>query len=344
MNEMKNCDDVIIIGGGPTGLFASFYAGLRDMTVKIIEAKSTLGGKVHVYPEKLIWDIGGQTPILGADFIRQTIKQGLTFDPTVCCEEEVLSIRKEAQHFIVTTNRTAHYSKAVIITAGYGIIQPKSIGLEGEERFKKTNLFYTVPSIQQFAGQRVLLSGGGQSAVDWANTLLHVTDDVTVVYRRQEMSGHEQEIQQLMNSKATVLLNTSIQRLQGDECITSVVVEDEQTKQRQVMETDAVIINHGYERNLKLLEDSNLHLKMHEDYGILGNVFGETSEPGIFAAGDALNYEGKLHLIVGCYQDAVHAVNSAKQYIDPLSEKHEMVSSHNKKLKEKNEKIYATLQ
>lgn len=334
--------DVTIIGGGPAGLFASFYAGLRDMSVRIIEAKPALGGKVHVYPDKLIWDIGGQPPILGSDFLKNSVEQGVTFHPEICCNQEVSSIRRlEEGGFSLTTLTGQEYqSRTVLIAAGFGTVKPKKIGLEGEEIFKQTNLFYTVPTIEQFRGQRVLLSGGGKSAVDWANTLLHVARSVTIVYRNSEMIGHEAEIKKLMSSQAKVILGASIQKLNGIESIDSVIIREEQTDTETRIETDAVIINHGYEKNMRLMTTSDIKIAKHEKKGLIGTNLGETSEPGIYLAGDALTYEGKLNLIAGVYQDAVHAVNQIKTFIDPNASKIEKKSTKLPKLKLRNQEIY----
>ena len=165
--------------------------------------------------------------------------------------------------------------------------------------------------------QRVLLLGGGKSAVDWANTLLHVAESVTIVYRKEEMVGHEAEIRRLMTSDAKVILGSSIQKLVGNKTIESVIIREEKTNDETMIETDAVIINHGYEKNMRLMDTSDIQLDKHEHKGLLGSTFGETSEPGIYLAGDSLKYPGKLNLIAGAYQDAVHAVNQIKTFLDP---------------------------
>ena len=129
-------DDVIIIGGGPAGLFASFYSGLRGMRVRIIDIQDKLGGKMHVYPEKIIWDIGGLAPKPCFEVIQDTVKQGLHFEPEVNLEERVIDIRKiEQQHFEVETDKgNVFSSKSVIIAIGGGIINPKQLDIKDEER------------------------------------------------------------------------------------------------------------------------------------------------------------------------------------------------------------------
>src|SRR5699024_1619478 len=141
--------DVTIIGGGPAGLFSAFYSGLREMKTKIIEYQPYLGGKVHVYPEKLIWDIGGLSPVTGQQFIEQVVNQGLTFDPTVIVDEKVTSIDKnEVGHFVIeTASGESHLSKTVILAIGSGILKPTKLEIEGAERFEVANLQYTVQSL-----------------------------------------------------------------------------------------------------------------------------------------------------------------------------------------------------
>lgn len=140
--------DVTIIGGGPSGLYASFYAGLRDMSVRLIDVQSELGGKMRIYPEKIIWDIGGIAPKPCHEILKDTIKQGLYFKPEVHLNERVVDIRKKSErHFEVETEAGEIYtSKAVIIAIGAGIINPKQLDVKGVERYQLTNLHYVVQS------------------------------------------------------------------------------------------------------------------------------------------------------------------------------------------------------
>ena len=134
--------DVTVIGGGPAGLYSAFYSGLREMKTKIIEFQPTLGGKIHVYPEKMIWDVGGLTPIPGAKLIEQLVQQGLTFDPTVVLNEKVESITRNEEGIFILEGSSGekHYSKTVIIAVGSGIINPQKLDIEGAERFEFSNL------------------------------------------------------------------------------------------------------------------------------------------------------------------------------------------------------------
>ncbi len=336
--------DVTIIGGGPAGLYSAFYSGLREMKTKIIEYNTYLGGKVHVYPEKMIWDIGGLTPVSGEKLIEQIVQQGLTFEPELVLGEKVTSINKNADgnFVIMTSTNQRHLSKTVILAVGGGILKPTKLDIEGAERFEISNLHYTVKSLARFKGKTVLISGGGNTAVDWANELEPIAEKVYLTYRKDMLKGHEAEVSRLFNSSVECLLNTSIQKLiaaSDHETIEKVELLSVEDGNEIHLAVDEVIINHGYDRDEELTSTSGLNIKMAEDYGIAGNSVSETSVSGLYAAGDILNHEGKLHLIAGAFQDAANAVNKAKQYIMPDADSYAMVSSHNELFKNKNREL-----
>lgn len=339
--------DVTIIGGGPAGLFAAFYSGLRELKTKIIEFLPFLGGKVHVYPEKMIWDVGGLTPVPGSQLIDQMIAQGLTFQPEVVLGEKVTSIAKdEAGHFVIhTASNQTHCSKTVILAIGGGILKPIKLEIEGAERFEVTNLHYTVKSLERFKGKTVLISGGGNAAIDWANELAPIAKQVYLIYRKDTLKGHEAEISRLENSSVECLLNTSIEKLiaaADHERIETVVLNWNEHGELLELEVDEVIINYGYERDKELLANSDVKIELH-DHWISGSPMSETSMPGIYAAGDILHHDGKLHLIAGAFQDAANAVNKAKQYVTPDANANGMVSSHNDLFRKKNRELMKSL-
>lgn len=336
--------DVTVIGGGPAGLYSAFYSGLRGMKTKIIEYQPVLGGKVHVYPEKMIWDVGGQTPIPGAKLIEQMVQQGLTFGPEVLLNEKVESIARDADGIfeLHTAGSGIHRSRTVIVAVGGGILNPQKLKIEGAERFEVSNLNYTVKSLQHFKGKTVVISGGGNSALDWANELEPVAKKVYLAYRKEELGGHEAQVDQLLSSSATCMFHTQITKLiasDNHEVIERVELTNSKTGEVSVVAVDEVIINHGYERDMSLLENSGLKIDRVDDYYIAGNSRCQSTVPGLYAAGDILHYDGKLHLIAGAFQDAANAVNSAKLFIEPQAHRSAMVSSHNEVFKERNREL-----
>ncbi|XID91964.1 NAD(P)/FAD-dependent oxidoreductase [Paenibacillaceae bacterium WGS1546] len=343
MNEME-LYDVTIIGGGPAGLYSAFYSGLREMKTKLIEYQPFLGGKVNVYPEKMIWDVGGLTPVTGERLIEQLIAQGRTFDPTIVLNEKVTSISKDADgRFVLdTASGTKHYSRSVILAVGGGILKPTKLQLEGAEKYEVSNLHYTVKSMARFKGKTVLISGGGNSAIDWANELEPIAEKVYLTYRKEALKGHEAEVSKLLGSSVVCLLNTEIDKLiavPGQEAIDRVLLRNHDDGAQVELRVDEVVINHGYERDKDLLENSAVRIAMKNEYGVAGTPMSETSVDGIFAAGDILAHEGKLHLIAGAFQDAANAVNKAKQYITPEAQAYAMVSSHNDRFLERNREL-----
>lgn len=336
--------DVTIIGGGPAGLYSAFYSGLRGMKTKIIEFHPFLGGKVHVYPEKMIWDVGGLTPTTGEKLIEQLVAQGLTFNPTVVLNERVASMAKGEDDIFVlrAASGAEHYTRTVILAIGGGILKPTKLSLEGAEKYEVSNLHYTVKSLSRFKGKTVLISGGGNSAIDWANELEPIAKKVYLTYRKEALKGHEAEVSKLLAGSAHCLLNTEIDKLiaaPGEERIDRVLLRNKDDNAQVELMVDEVIVSHGYDRDQQLIENSQITIAMHAEYGIDGTPRSESSFPGVYAAGDILNHEGKLYLIAGAFQDAANAVNKAKQHIAPNADSYGIVSSHNEIFMERNREL-----
>jgi thioredoxin reductase (NADPH) len=337
--------DVTIIGGGPAGLYSAFYSGLREMKTKIIEYQPVLGGKIHVYPEKMIWDVGGLTPISGENLIKMLVEQGLTFQPSVVLGEKVDAIEQNEEGIFIlrTSSGEKHYSKTVIVAVGSGILNPQKLNIEGAERFEISNLNYTVKSLMHFKDKTVIISGGGNSAIDWANELEPVAKKVYLTYRKDCLGGHEAQVSQLTAGSVDCFFNTTITKLiagtEQQDVIDRVELTNHETGKVRELHIDEVIINHGYEQDTSLLKNSEINVEIADNFFIAGNAVSESSVDGLYAAGDILKHEGKLNLIAGTFQDAANAVNKAKQYVQPDANQMAMVSSHNEVFKSKNKKL-----
>ncbi|MFC3039462.1 NAD(P)/FAD-dependent oxidoreductase [Virgibacillus xinjiangensis] len=339
---MKELFDVTIIGGGPAGLYSAFYSGLRGMKTKILEAQPSLGGKVTLYPEKMIWDAGGQPPVTGAVFAKQLVEQALTFNPAVVLNRKVDFLEKDGNNqFVITTDDgSKHHSKSVILANGGGIITPKRLEIEGASRFEGNNLHYRMPSLKSLHNKVVMISGGGNAAIDWAVELVDIAEKVILVCRKGEAGAHEAQVEKLENSNAVILRNTVIRSLEGagshlDEAVLENVWTGEISKER----VHHVLVHHGYHQDNSLDTSDNLPMERTEDGFYSGDAQGCTSQEGIFAAGDNISYEGKVNLLVGAFQDAVNAVNSAKNHIDPSAAATALVSSHNEQFDERNKQM-----
>jgi thioredoxin reductase (NADPH) len=308
--------DILIIGGGPAGLFAAFYAGMRQASVKIIECMPQLGGQLTaLYPEKYIYDVAGFPKITAQELVNNLLEQMKLFPVQVNLEEKVLNVVKKAERsFEVTTNKGVHYAKAVIITAGVGAFAPRKLELEGAEKYEKTNLHYFVSDLNAFEGQKVLISGGGDSAVDWALMLEPIAERVYLVHRRDQFRAHEHSVEKLKESNVKIITPVEIVGLQGAERIESVVIRDTKTNETTEIQVDAVIVNYGFVSSLGPIAEWGLKI---EKGSIVVDTRMETNIPGIFAAGDIATYPGKLKLIAVGFGEAPTAVNNAKVYIDP---------------------------
>jgi len=333
--------DVTIIGGGPAGLYSAFYSGLRNLKTKIIEVQPVLGGKVNIYPEKVLWDVGGLPPIQAQYFVQNLIKQANTFLPTICLNTKVEQVEKQGDIFVISTNQgEVHYSKTIIVAVGGGILNPIKLELEGAEKYEMTNLHYTILGLERFRDKKVLVSGGGNGAIDWAVELLPVAKEVVVIYRKEQITAHESQVEKLKEHGVQIRLCAEIQSLVSNDNKTGIeqVIISQHGVTHQ-LQADDVLISHGYNREISLSFDDDIQPVRKDDYYLVSQGQCSTSVPGVFGAGDIISYDDKVNLLLGTFQDAVLAVNNACRYINPQAEKYAMVSSHNEKFNKKNKEL-----
>ncbi|WP_237684622.1 NAD(P)/FAD-dependent oxidoreductase [Paenibacillus arenosi] len=299
-------------------MFAAFYGGMRQASVRIIESMPQLGGQLAaLYPEKYIYDVAGFPQVTAQQLVDSLKEQMDHFNPDVRLEEKVLHVNKlDERLFEVKTDKEIHYARAVIITAGIGAFEPRRLDLPEAAAFEKTNLYYFVSDLQKFKGQKVLISGGGDSAVDWSLMLEPIAEQVTLIHRRDKFRAHEHSVEQLMNSKVNVVTPKEIVQLHGEERIERVTISDVKTKETTDIEVDAVIVNFGFVSSLGPISEWGIHI---EGGSIVVDSRMETNVAGIFAAGDVTTYPGKLKLIAVGFGEAPTAINNAKVYIDPTA-------------------------
>lgn len=326
MKEDQKVYDITIIGGGPAGLFTAFYGGMRQASVKIIESLPQLGGQLSaLYPEKYIYDVAGFPKIRAQELINNLKEQMNKFSPTISLEQSVDKVEKQEDGiFKLTTNSEIHYTKTVIITAGNGAFQPRRIELEDARKYEDSNLHYFIDDLNHFADKKVLVCGGGDSAVDWALMLEPIAEKVTLTHRRNKFRAHEHSVENLMNSKVEVMTPFVPTEFVGDGEIKQVILEEVKGERKETLDVDAVIVNFGFVSSLGPIKEWGLEI---EKNSIVVNSKMETSVPGIYAAGDICTYEGKVKLIACGFGEAPTAVNNAKAYIDPKAKLQPMHSS-----------------
>ncbi len=318
--------DITIIGGGPVGLFTAFYGGMRQASVKIIESLPQLGGQLSaLYPEKYIYDVAGFPKVRAQELVDNLVEQANQFDPAIALNEAVQEVEKlEDETFKLTTNKGVHYTKTIIITAGNGAFSPRRLKIDNCQEFEESNLFYHVDNMERFAGQKVMVCGGGDSAVDWALMLEPIAEQVTLVHRRDKFRAHEHSVEQLHNSSVNIMTPYNPEELIGTGSIDQVVLKEAKGDGIETLDIDSLIVNYGFISSLGPIKDWSLDI---EKNNIVVNSRMETNIKGIYAAGDICTYPGKVKLIASGFGEGPTAVNNAKAYIDPKAKVQPMHST-----------------
>jgi thioredoxin reductase len=313
--------DITIIGAGPAGLFGTFYAGMRQMKTKVIDALEQPGGQVAVlYPEKYVFDAPGYKKILAKDLVKNLVDQAFQFNPTVVLGERVISLKKQDGIFqLLTDKNTTHYSKTVLVAAGVGAFSPNKLDAPGVAEYEGKGVYYFVRDKSLFKGKKLLIVGGGDSAVDWALNMNGWASSVTLIHRRDVFRAHEQSVKELMSCGADVKLFYELRRVTGDGTgVKQAVIFDNRTNAEMTLDVDAILINAGFRADLGPIRNWGLEIQGRE---VKTNGRMETNIPGVYVAGDIAGPTDsvKLNLIATGYAQAAIAVNVAKNFIDPSS-------------------------
>jgi thioredoxin reductase (NADPH) len=308
--------DLTVIGGGPSGLYAAFYAGLRGMSVRIIDSLPELGGQMRaLYPDKNVYDMPGFPKVLGNDLANRLVEQALQFRPELLLNETAKTLGRASEVYVIGTESGLECpTKTIVLTSGAGAFSPVRLDVEGERRFEGCGVFYGIRDIERFRGKRIVVVGGGNSACDWALHLAEVSSEVTLVHRRDAFRAHEHTVGRLENSSVRLRLWSVVIELKGNGRLEGVVIQDTRTQESETVPVEAAIINLGYKSALGFIRDWGLAVE--KNHVVVDGHY-HTNLPGVYAAGDVCTYPGKLRLIATGVGEAATAVCFAKVFVDP---------------------------
>ena len=304
--------DLLVIGAGPTGLFATYYAGFRGLSVAIVDSLPELGGQITaMYPEKQILDVAGFPSVKGRDLVEGLVAQAATAHPEYFLDRTATTLTDDGDTVTVgLDDGTAIRAKAVLITAGIGKFSPRA--LPAGDGWVGRGLEFFVPSFAPYAGKDVVIVGGGDSAFDWALHLEPVAQSVTLVHRRDAFRAHERTVQQVRDSAVEIVTRAEVSALRGNGVLESVeiIVDGEATTRP----AQAVVAALGFIADLGPLQQWGIEVSKRH---VLVDPSMRTNRARVFAAGDITEYTGKVRLIAVGFGEAATAVNNAAVAIDP---------------------------
>ena len=312
--------DITIIGGGPTGMFAAFYAGMRGATARIVDALPQLGGQLAaLYPEKYIFDVAGFPKVLAKELVSALSEQMGQFTPDVQLAQRVTGLEEDGGSFVLVTEAGRFPTKAIVIAAGIGAFSPRRLPQACAQPWYGRGVYDVVTNPDDYIGKKVVIIGGGDSAFDWASQLQSRATRVSLVHRSDRYRAHAATVKEVQAAAAAGRADLfPFHELADVVCTTesfsAVVLKDIKAKTTRTIEADVVLPMLGFVSDIGPLADWGLTLQKDE---VVVNGLMETGRPGIWAAGDVTTYPGKLKLIAAGFSEAATAVNQAVHWIYP---------------------------
>jgi thioredoxin reductase len=306
--------DLVVVGAGPTGLFATYYAGFRGLRVAVIDSLPELGGQITaMYPEKAILDVAGFPSVKGRDLVGGLVEQAAAAEPTYLLGRTATTLdHRDDGLTLGLDDGTSVHAAAMIITAGIGKFSPRPLPV-GDDWLGR-GLEFFVPSFEPYTGKDVVIVGGGDSAFDWALHLEPIARSVALVHRRDRFRAHERTVDQVRATSVEIVTNAQVTALRGNGAIEEVeiTVGDEV----HVRPAQAVVAALGFVADLGPLQQWGLET---EKRHIVVDPSMRTNLARVFAAGDITDYTGKVRLIAVGFGEAATAVNNAAVVIDPAA-------------------------
>ena len=313
--------DITILGAGPSGLAAAYYAGHRDASVRIIESLEQIGGQVAaVYPEKHVFDVAGYPKIQGQALVDLCAEQGLQYGPEVRLGEEVQTLERLSENgeelLSVTTDKGGPFlSRALIITAGHGAFEPRKLGVDDIDAWEGKGLHYFVREKDVFRDRTCVIVGGGDSALDWTLGLQDTArHPIALVHRRDNFRALETSVNEAKQleteGRVKILTPYEVREVHGDGHISAITVENTQSGESEQVECDALITLLGFHSHLGAIADWGLELEGKRQIKI-DPTSCQTNLPRVYAAGDVAGYPGKITLITIGMGEAAIAANNA---------------------------------
>lgn len=312
--------DITIIGGGPTGLFARFYAGMRGVTAQIIDALPDLGGQLTaLYPEKYVFDVAGFSKVLAKDLVKALVEQSAQFGGPEHLNQRVTGLEEADGHFVLVTETDRFPTRSILLAAGIGAFSPRRLPQACAERWYGRGIHDVVGDPEAYRGRRVVIIGGGDSAFDWTQQLIGRAARVSLVHRSDRFRAHGATVADVQRSvaarEADLFTFHELFDVQSDgDRLTGVVLRETKTKATREVPCDVILPMLGYVSDLGDLVNWGLTLEKDE---IVVNTQMEAGRPGIYAAGDVTTFPGKLKLIAAGFAEAATAVNQAVHWVYP---------------------------
>jgi thioredoxin reductase (NADPH) len=312
--------DIIIIGAGPTGLFTVFEAGLLGLKCHIIDSLVKPGGQCsEIYPNKPIYDIPAYPEIMAGDLIRKLLDQIKPFDPGYTMGESAVELKKSDGEFIITTDKnTKIKGKVVAIAGGLGNFEPRKPNLENIDKYEENGLVYKIINKDDFKDKNVIISGGGDSALDWTLELSKIAKKVTLIHRRNEFRGAVESVKQIQKLKdkniVDVITPAQLVAINGRDEVESIDLKV--NEEIVTIETDFIIPLYGLIPKMNIFKNWGLNIEKNA-ISVNNALDYSTNIKGIYAIGDINHYPGKLKLILSGFHEAAVMCHSAYNYINP---------------------------
>lgn len=306
--------DTIIVGAGPVGLYAAYYLQSKGIKVCLLEANHQVGGQLtSMYPEKSIVNLPGIKEIKAQDYVKDLVKQ-LDSDNIIHLNQKVMSVTKEGEEFIVSSDTDSFTANSVIVATGNGELKPRPLGVEDEDKIE--NIIYAITDLKALEQQDVVIFGGGDSAIDWALHLEPSAKHVSVIHRRNEFRALASSVEQLRQTSASIYTPHSLVNYEvNDNKIISLVIEDKESKEQITLNPDYVICNFGFVYEKNVLERWGIDIV---DNKVVVDRKQASNLEGIFAIGDACSYESKNYNILTGLGEASVVANNVINYLATL--------------------------